>query len=143
MRHDGRMNPTTARNIVRWILRGSAVVAMGTGASVVACGAGAIPAGGTSSPSTDSVLRFYAVWWGGAGLLMLRAASEPERHPALVRDLAAVTLAGGMARLRAARQSGRPHLLFRVLTVTELVVPPLLLAVQSRSRPHGGHDIGE
>jgi hypothetical protein len=123
----------TAAAAVRGLLRGSGLVAVGTGAWVVARGSTAVPGGGTVSPSTDSVLRFYATWWAAAGLLMWTVAAAPERHPVAVRAVAATTFAGGLARLLAARRSGRPHPLFQALVVLELTAPPALLAAQRRA----------
>lgn len=127
--------PTTARRAVQAVLRGSGLLAVATGTWVVACGSAAVPDGGTVSPSTDSVLRFYATWWAGAGVLMWRLAAAPERHPATVRAVAAATFVGGLARLLAARDSGPPYPLFRALTVLELVTAPALLAAQRLLAP--------
>jgi hypothetical protein len=127
----------TARGVVRGLLRGSALVAVTTGASVVARGSTAVPGGGTVSPSTDSVLRFYATWWAGAGALMWTVGGAPERHPGAVRAVAAVTFADGIARLLAMRSSRAPHPLFQVLTIVELVAPPVLLAAPRRLQPRG------
>jgi Domain of unknown function (DUF4345) len=128
---DGSISPA-ARRVVRGLLRGSALAALATGTAVVARGSAAVPDGGAVSPSTDSVLRFYAAWWAGAGGLMWSVAAAPERHPAVVRAIAATTFAGGIARLLALRGGGAPHPLFRALTVVELVAPPVLLAAQRR-----------
>jgi hypothetical protein len=127
----GSISPA-ARRVVQVLLRGSALVALSTGALVVSRGADAIPGGGAVTASTDSVLRFYAAWWAASGGLMWRVAADPERHPVALRAIAATTFAGGLARLLAMRRSGAPHPLFRVLTVVELVTPPVLLAAQRR-----------
>ena len=122
--------PTAARCVVQAVLRGSGLLAVATGTWVVARGSAAVPDGGTVSPSADSVLRYYATWWAGSGVLMWRLAAAPERHPAAVRAVAATTFVGGLARLLAARHSGPPHPLFRALTVLELVTAPALFAAQ-------------
>lgn len=46
--------------------------------------------------------------------------------------MCATTFLGGLARLAAARASGRPHPLFRFLTGAELLLPPVLLALGRR-----------
>ncbi|WP_226355212.1 DUF4345 domain-containing protein [Pseudonocardia sp. ICBG601] len=124
---------STARGIVRGLLAGSGAVAIGTAGAVVARGTRAIPGGGTATASTDSVLRFYATWWGGSGIAMLAAAREPNPSTAVVRGVAAATFVGGLARLAAARRSGRPHPLFQALTVIELLTPPALLLARQKS----------
>ena len=85
------LSPTTARRAVQAVLRGSGLIAVATGTWVVARGSAAVPDGDTVSPSADSVLRFYATWWAGSGVLMWRLAAAPERHPAAVRAVAATT----------------------------------------------------
>lgn len=122
-----------ARRIVRGLLIGSGAVAVGTAGAVVSRGTRAIPGGGTATASTDSVVRFYATWWGSAGVAMLATAAEPAPSPTFVRGVAAATFVGGLARLAAARRSGAPHRLFQTLTAVELVTPPLLLLAQHRA----------
>lgn len=124
------VKPSIARGMVRALLAGSGGVAIGTAGAVVAGGTRAIPGGGVATASTDSVLRFYATWWGGSGVAMLTAARDPNPSAAVVRTVAAATFAGGLARLAAMRRSGRPHALFQALTVVELLTPPLLLLAQ-------------
>ena len=128
-----RVKPSTARGIVTGLLLGSGGVAIGTAGAVVTTGTRAIPGGGTATPSTDSVLRFYATWWGGSGVAMMAAATAPDPSPSLVRGVAAATFVGGLARLAAARRSGAPHPLFQTLTAFELLTPPLLLFAQRRA----------
>jgi hypothetical protein len=82
--------------------------------------------------SNDSVLRFYAVWWAAQGPAAWRLARDPVVDRARLRTLCATTFLGGLARVAAARASGRPHPLFQVLTVVELVGPPALLALRAR-----------
>ena len=119
---------------MRSILLGSGCVAVATGALVVAKGSQAIPgAAAPLGPSEDSVMRFYATWWVAAGLVMVRAAREPGKNAGAVDAIAATTFAGGLARLLAARRSGRPHPLFRALTVLELTVPPILIVARRLS----------
>jgi len=113
------------------VLSGS--VALGTGSLVVARGPAAIPGGAPTAPSNDSVLRFYAVWWAAQGPVFFRAAGRVPTDGSLVLPCA-LTFLGGLARLAAARSSGSPHPLFRVLTVFELAAPPLLLAWEHRLR---------
>jgi hypothetical protein len=129
-----------ARRVVQGLLRGSALVAVATGAGVVARGSAAVPGGGEVAPSTDSVLRFYAAWWVAAGAAMWCVAAAPERNESAVRAVAATTFAGGVARLLAMRRSGLPHPLFRALTVVELVTPPVLLALQRRLADRSGQE---
>jgi hypothetical protein len=91
-----------SRTVVRSILLGSGCVAVATGALVVTKGSKAIPgAAAPLGPSEDSVMRFYAIWWVAAGLVMVRAAREPDKNAGAVDAIAATTFAGGLARLLA------------------------------------------
>lgn len=84
------------------------------------------------SASVDSVLRFYAAWWTAAGPLLYRLAGRFDRDRTTLLEVCGVTFLGGVARVMAARHSGQPHALFRVLTAVELVIPPIALALHHR-----------
>ena len=126
------MTPMTAARVLRAALLLSGAVATGTGAAVALRGTTAIPGGAPTVASNDSVLRFYAVWWAGQGTAMVRLALDADLDERALRDVCATTFLGGLARLAAARTSGRPHPLFQALTVVELLLPPVLLALRRR-----------
>lgn len=117
---------------MKLVLRAAALVAVGTGASVMTVGTKAIPGGGPVSPTVDNVLRFYAAWWAGAGLLMWRIAPDTRHHDGLLKGLLGVNFAGGLVRLLATRQSGRPHPLFQAIAIEELLLSPAALALQHK-----------
>lgn len=127
------MTPTTAARAVRAALLLSGAVATGTGTVVALRGTAAVPGGAPTVASNDSVLRFYAVWWAGQGTAMVRLALDPDLDERGLREVCATTFLGGLARLAAARTSGRPHPLFQALTAVELLLPPALLALCSRA----------
>jgi hypothetical protein len=120
----------TSRSMLQAVLVGTGTIAAGTGTAVVIAGPGAIPGGGPVPPSVDSVLRFYAVWWAACGVALVRAAPRVEHETAAVQGACATMFLGGVARLLAARASGRPHPLFQTLTVVELVTTPVLVGWQ-------------
>lgn len=126
------MTTTTSRAVMRIGLRLASAVAIGTGASVMARGTAAIPGGAPVTPSVDNVLRFYAAWWAGAGVLMWRIAPDTRMHDGILKGVLGINFLGGLVRLHASRQSGSPHLLFRVIAIEELVFSPALWAVQRR-----------
>lgn len=132
------MKAITSRGVMRIGLRLASAVAIGTGTSVMARGTAAIPGGASVAPSVDNVLRFYAAWWAGAGLLMWRIAPDTRVHDGILKGILGVNFLGGLVRLHASRQSGRPHLLFRIIAIEELVLSPLLLFVQQRIRKSAG-----
>lgn len=116
--------PPSLDTVSTAVFRASGAVAVVTGTLVVALGSRSIPGGGRVAASADSVLRFYAVWWAAAGVLLWRAPTRPVSASGPV--LLAVTFLGGLARVISAIQTGWPHPLFRSLMVAELVLPPLL-----------------
>jgi hypothetical protein len=120
------------KRVLRAGLRLAGVLAAGTGLSVAARGTKAIPGGGPVPPSVDNVLRFYAVWWAGSGVLMWQAAGDPERYDRILKGILAVNFLGGLVRLHSARQSGQPHPLFQAIAIEELVVSPAMLLLQRR-----------
>jgi hypothetical protein len=126
------MRTISSRGVMRIGLRLAGAVAIGTGTSVMARGTAAIPGGAPAAPSVDNVLRFYAAWWAGAGLLMWRIAPDTRVHDQVLTGILGVNLLGGLVRLHASRQSGRPHLLFRIIAIEELVLSPLLFVIQQR-----------
>jgi hypothetical protein len=126
------MNERTGATAVVGVLRATAVVAVATGALVVLLGGRAIPGGTEASPSVESVLRFYAVWWIAAGPALWRASSSVGTGDPRLRQLCFITTAGGLARLVAAGQTGMPHPMFQALTVVELVGGPLLAVCDER-----------
>lgn len=131
-----RLRPTSATSqrvadrTVRAVLVGLGAAATVTGTLVVLRGPAGIPGGASTVASNDSVLRFYAVWWVAQGPVAWRLARDPGLDVDELRAVCATTFVGGLARLAAARQSGRPHPLFRALTVLELVLPPVLLGLR-------------
>jgi glutaredoxin len=126
------MKDSTNRAVMRVAMRLMGSVAIGTGLSVMARGTRAIPGGGPVPPSVDNVLRFYAAWWAGSGVAMWRIATDTRKHDAVVKGIVGINLVGAAARLQSVRQSGQPHRLFRVIAVEELVLSPLVLALQRK-----------
>ncbi len=122
----------TAHRAIRTVLVAMGAVATGTGAMVALRGTTAIPGGAPTAPSNDSILRFYAVWWAAQGPAAWAVARDPDLDERRLRSLCATMMLGGLARLAAARESGRPHPLFQALTAMELLVPPVLLALRRR-----------
>lgn len=116
------------RNAVLVLLAAVQVV---TGTLEVSRGTSAIPgAPDRIDATTDSQLRFFTTWWLCSALVTLRALRSPATAGPSVRWLCATMLLGGVARLAAWRNSGRPHPLFATLTAVELAGPPAMYALQ-------------
>lgn len=118
--------------LLRTALAATGLVASVTGTLVAVRGPAAIPGGAPTTASNDSVMRFYAVWWASQGPALWRLSRDPALPRDQLRALCITTFFGGLARLAAAKHSGRPHPLFQVLTVAELALPPVLAAAGRR-----------
>ncbi len=136
-RQPGTITPRVAARLIRATLISLGGVATSTGLMVALRGAAAVPGGAPTVASNESVLRFYAVWWAAQGPLSWRLARDPDLDQDRLRAVCAATFLGGLARLGAARSSGRPHPLFQVLTVCELLLPPALIALRRRMDERG------
>jgi len=124
------MSSVVAARAIRVVIVCLGAVATGTGAMVALRGTASIPGGAPTVASNDSVMRFYAIWWAAQGPAAWQLARDPDLDPIQLRAMCVTTFLGGLARLAAARASGRPHPLFQGLTVVELLLPPVLLALR-------------
>ncbi len=61
-------------------------------------------------------MRFEAVWWVAQGPALRRLSRRPQLPRNDVDAVCVTIFLGGLARLASRRQTGAPHLLFRVLT---------------------------
>lgn len=125
------MTPPGPR-FLRMVLAGSGIVATATGTLVAVRGAAGIPGGASAAASNDSVMRFYAIWWASQGPVLWRLSRDPVLPAAQLQAVCVTTFLGGVARLAAAKDSGRPHPLFQTLTVAELVLPPVMIGIRRR-----------
>jgi hypothetical protein len=124
------MRPAITAHVIRAVLVGLGAVATGTGTAVALRGTAAIPGAAPTTASTDSVLRFYAVWWAAQGPAAWSLARSSSLDETRLQAMCATTFLGGLARLKAASSTGRPHPLFQALTVMELVLPPVLVGLR-------------
>jgi hypothetical protein len=119
--------------LLRTALAATGLLAFVTGTLVAVRGPAGIPGGAPTAASNDSVMRFYAVWWASQGPALWRLSRDPALPQDQLRALCATTFLGGLARVAAAKHSGRPHPLFQALTVAELALPPVLAALSVRN----------
>lgn len=134
-----------ARRGLQVVLAVLGTAAVVFGAQTVLTGGVLVPGGGRVTPSIDSELRFYAAWYVGAGILLLRAIPRVERESTTIRGISAIFFLAATARLLSILTVGRPHAVFVALMVTEFAIPVVLLpwqtAVARRAVDHGGMGI--
>jgi Domain of unknown function (DUF4345) len=117
------------------LLIGSACVLIGL--LHAALGTASVP-GESADPTVDSRERFYGAVFAGYGVAWVWAARTVPVPVTVVRWLAGVLLAGGLARLVSVGVHGRPHRFQIVLTGIELVLPlPVLWLASVEERADG------
>ena len=92
------------------------------------------------TPVADSELRFYAPFWVVYGGVLIWTARGLAARMAWVPPLAGLFFAGGVGRLISLIVVGPPHPAFTMLMGSELVLPPLFVALwwaARRGRPGG------
>src|SRR5687767_393150 len=108
-----------------------AVIPILTGAWTVALGAESVLGAGDASPNLESELRFYSVWWIGAGLFLLWLAPRVAERTLEVRVFSALLFFSGVSRLLAALDTDWPSKGQLMLLGLELVLPIVLVGWQA------------
>jgi hypothetical protein len=85
----------------------------------------------TAPASLDSELRYYAVWYVAAGVLVLRAVRRVEAERTLIRIVFAALFAGGSVRLLSIAAVGTPHAVYLWLMGAELALPLVIVPWQA------------
>ena|SRR5687767_4929164 len=108
-----------------------AVIPILTGAWTVALGAESVLGAGDASPELESELRFYSVWWIGAGLFLIWLAPRVEERTLETRVFCALLFLSGLSRLFAAFATDWPSTGQIALMVIELVLAVVLAVWQA------------
>lgn len=87
-----------------------------------------------ADPSINSQNRFYGTSYMIYGILLWVCAREMDRYDLIFKMLLAMTFVGGLTRILSAALHGWPAPTIIGLAVSELVLPPLILLWQRRSR---------
>jgi hypothetical protein len=112
------------------------VIPIVAGAATVIFGADSVLGAGEASPSLESELRFYSVWWIGAGLFLFWLAPRVEERTLETRVFCALLFLAGLSRLFAVLATDWPSTGQIVLMVVELVLAVVLALWQaSVARP--------
>ncbi|MEC3980578.1 DUF4345 domain-containing protein [Amycolatopsis sp. H20-H5] len=105
------------------LVMGIACVAIGAFHFVL--GIGSVPGEGGTGATVDSRERFYGATFLGYGLLWVWAARQSPISAKVVRWLAGIFLLGAAGRVLSLIVYGQPQWFQLVLTVVELVLPPV------------------
>lgn len=106
-------------------------IAVVFGLQTVAIGADSILGAGQVSPNLDNELRFYAAWYVGAGLLLLRAVHRVETQAATIRGVAAILLLAAFGRVLSMVMVGMPHPGQIALMAAEFTIPVVVVPWQA------------
>ncbi|NKY59013.1 DUF4345 domain-containing protein [Nocardia flavorosea] len=127
-----------------WVM-GVACVLIGLEHLIV--GPQTVPDTGDLTATDDSQNRFFSAIFAGYGIAWVWAARQSPIPADAVRLLAAVFLAGGIARLLSVAVHGRPHWFVIALTVVEFTLPPVFFWLtreagdRARALPGGGSTV--
>jgi len=86
-----------------------AVIPVVAGGATALLGSASIPSSGEPTASIESELRFYSVWWIGAGLFLAWLAPRVAERTRELRVFCALLFFAGLTRLLAVSDAGWPH----------------------------------
>lgn len=109
----------------RWWLIVFGAVCAGIGAAHVFSGTASVIGGTAVNATLDSEFRFYAVLFLAFGLAFIWCARDVAGRAPAITVLGAIFFAGGLARLVSWAVMGPPHWFFQLMTLVELVIPPV------------------
>lgn len=132
-----RSGPDRMEGAVRLCLGALALLAMGSGATIVVLGPDAAAralaavlgggySGGLDHVNAGSALRFQAVAWIAWGGVLIRMLRDLERYRGAILVMLALLFAGGAARLIGVFADGPPDMMFQRLMWAELFGPVIL-----------------
>ena len=108
------------------------VIPIVAGTLTVLLGADSIPSPNDASPNVESELRFYSVWWIGAGVFLAWLAPRVEQRTLELRAFCALLFLSGLSRLLAAAATDWPSTGQLILLALELVLPVVFVTWQAR-----------
>jgi hypothetical protein len=110
-----------------------AVIPVIAGASTVLLGSDSIPAAGEPTASLESELRFYSVWWIGAGLFLAWLAPQVDERTLELRVFCALLFLAGVSRVLAILDAGWPRPSQIVLMALEFGLPVILVVWHAKA----------
>jgi hypothetical protein len=101
------------------------------GSIAVLLGAESVLREGSFTTDIDSEMRFYAVWYVAAGIMLARAIPRVESEAFMIRLIAGAFFVAGCARALSWAVVGKPHVSQVVLMVIELCLPFVIVPLQA------------
>lgn len=124
------------RQGLRILLTVMGVVMIVAGSGTVLLGAASLPGEDQVPAVIDSEMRFYAIWYVAAGLILLRCARDVEGQTWLIRLVAFAFFASGCSRALSWLVIDAPHWTQIVLMIIELVLPFVVIPWQAAVARH-------
>lgn len=103
------------------------LVVIVAGSATVLLGVDSLVGAEEASATIDSEMRFYAVWYVGAGFLLLWSARNLDRAGSFIRAVAGLLFVGGLSRGLSWLLVGEPHVVAQVLMLIEVTLPFLVV----------------
>jgi hypothetical protein len=110
---------------LRWLAWVMGVACLAIGLGHLSFGVLSVPGEATAGPTVDSRERYYGAIFAGYGLAWIWAARQRPVPAVVVRWLAGIFLLGAVGRILSLILVGVPQVFQVVLTVMEVVLPPL------------------
>ena len=123
---------------LRWLALLMGIACAGIGLVHLVFGVASVPGEGLSGATVDSRERYYGAIFLGYGLAWVWAARQRPVPASAVRWLAGIFLLGAAGRLLSLALVGPPQVFQVVLTVVEVVLPPVFFWLASADERAGG-----
>lgn len=128
------MNRKTSRRALQVFLTILGSVALVAGLGTVLLGVDSLVGAEPVSATVDSEMRFYAVWYVAAAIVLLRSVPRVESDGGTIRAIAGLFFIAGWSRVLSWLVLGRPHTLAVTLMVIELALPFVIIPWQAAVR---------
>ena len=110
-----------------------AVIPIVAGAATALLGSDSLPRAGKPTASIESELRFFSVWWIGAGLFLVWLARRIGQRTLELRVFCGLLFLAGLSRVLGILDAGWPSTLQIVLMGLELSLPVVLVVWQAKA----------
>jgi hypothetical protein len=127
------VRPSRSLENLRRTLYVLAVIPIVAGAATALLGSDSLPGARNPTASIESELRFFSVWWIGAGLFVVWLARRIEERALELRVFCGLLFLGGLSRLLGIFDAGWPSALQIVLMGLELSLPIVLVGWHAKA----------